>query len=160
MEQLAVFPGTFDPITHGHQNLIERASKLFFHVIVGVSENKKKASIFDLAQRVFLASEVLSHLQNVTVRAFTNLAVDFANAQQANIILRGLRSTSDFSYELQLANINRCLNPQIETLFLTSEQKFSFMSSTLVKEVAAHQGNLSLFVSKPVAKALRGISWP
>ena len=159
MEHTAVFPGTFDPITSGHQDLIERAAEIFPKVIVAIAENKRKAPTFTIERRVALAEDVLRSLKNVTIQGFSNLLVDFAKEQKASIIIRGLRVVSDFEYEFQLANMNRRLTSEIETVFLTPSEQFSFVSSTLVKEVAAHGGDVSAFVSEPVVEALREIKW-
>lgn len=154
MKGTAIFPGTFDPITNGHQDLIERAARLWDQVVVAVAENKKKSPFFSLQDRVALAQEVLAHLKNVEVCGFSNLLMDFAKARKASAIIRGLRVVSDFEYEFQLANMNRRLNSEIETLFLTPSEKYSYISSTLVREVAALQGDISYFVHKTVAKFL------
>lgn len=150
-----IFPGTFDPITNGHHDLVERASKLCQHVVVAVAENTRKEPKFGLAQRVELAKEVLSDLNNVEVVGFNTLLVDFAKERQATAIIRGLRAVSDFEYEFQLANMNRRLVPDIETLFLTPAEQFSFISSSLVTEIASLGGDISAFVHPAVAKALQ-----
>ena len=149
-----VYPGTFDPITNGHTDLVERASRMFDHIIVAVADNPKKRPMLDLDTRVDLANEVLAHLPNVEVVGFSNLLADFARQRKANIILRGLRAVSDFEYEFQLANMNRVLAPSVESMFLTPAEKYSFISSTLVREIASLQGDVSNFVHPVVAKAL------
>jgi pantetheine-phosphate adenylyltransferase len=159
MTQIAVFPGTFDPVTYGHQDLITRAAKIFSKVIVAVAENKAKSTIFDLQQRVDMLSNALKDLKNVQVHGFSNLLVDFAQAQHATVIIRGVRVVNDFEYELQLANMNRTLQPDLETVFLTPAEKYSFVASTLVKEVARLGGDISKFVNPNVAKALQGVVW-
>lgn len=151
----AIFPGTFDPITNGHQDLIQRASKLFGEIIVAIAENKRKAPFFSLEERVAMAKEVLAGTKNISVIGFDNLLVDFAQQQGAVTIIRGLRVVSDFEYEFQLANMNRHLEPDIETLFLTPAEQYSYISSTLVREIASLQGDVSSFVHKAVALKLK-----
>jgi len=150
----AIYPGTFDPVTNGHTDLIERASKLFSAVIVGVAASPSKKPRFDLAQRVAMIEEVSQHLPNVTVVGFTGLLVDFAKSNQAKVLIRGLRAVSDFEYEFQLANMNRRLSPELESVFLTPSEGNSFISSTLVKEVSLHEGDVSQFVHPIVKVAL------
>lgn len=150
-----IFPGTFDPMTNGHRDLIERASRMFETVVVAVAENKRKSPFFSLAQRVALATEVLAHLPNVEVCGFSDLLMDFAQTVKAKAIVRGLRVVSDFEYEFQLANMNRHLHSAIETIFLTPAEQYSYISSSLVREVAALEGDVSHFVHKSVAKALK-----
>lgn len=150
----AIYPGTFDPVTNGHADLIERASRLFSEVIVGIAASPSKKPRFDLAQRVALLEAVTSHLPNVSVVGFSGLLVDFAKDHQANVLIRGLRAVSDFEYEFQLANMNRRLSPDLESVFLTPAEENSFISSTLVKEVALHNGDVSQFVHPVVKQAL------
>ncbi|MEY3182238.1 MAG: hypothetical protein RLZ35_223 [Pseudomonadota bacterium] len=154
MKHVVIFPGTFDPITLGHQELIERSASLFTKIIVAVAENARKSPTFTLTQRVSMAKQVLSHLPNVTVEGFDTLLVDFARAKQAKAIVRGLRAVSDFEYEFQLANMNRHLRPEIETLFLTPAEEYSFISSSLVKEVAFLGGDVSAFVHPSIVKEM------
>jgi len=149
-----LYPGTFDPITKGHSDLIERAARLFDTVIVAVAASPKKNPLFSLNQRVELAREVTAHLTNVEVVGFSNLLALFVKEQNANILLRGLRAVSDFEYEFQLANMNRQLAPTVESMFLTPSEKYSFISSTLVREVALLGGDVSQFVHPSVARAL------
>jgi pantetheine-phosphate adenylyltransferase len=149
-----LYPGTFDPITQGHGDLIERASKLFDSVVIAVAASPKKNPLFPLEQRVELAREVARHLPNVEVVGFSTLLAHFVKEQQANIILRGLRAVSDFEYEFQLANMNRQLAPEVESLFLTPSEHFSYISSTLVREIANLGGDITKFVHPAVAKAL------
>ncbi len=149
-----LYPGTFDPITQGHGDLIERASKLFDSVVIAVAASPKKNPLFPLEQRVELAREVARHLPNVEVVGFSTLLAHFVKEQQANIILRGLRAVSDFEYEFQLANMNRQLAPEVESLFLTPLEHFSYISSTLVREIANLGGDITKFVHPAVAKAL------
>lgn len=148
----AIYPGTFDPVTNGHSDLIVRASKLFSEVIVGVAASPSKQPRFDLKQRVAMIEQVTQELTNVTVVGFSGLLVDFAKQHQAKVLIRGLRAVSDFEYEFQLANMNRRLSPELESVFMTPAEENSFISSTLVKEVALHQGDVSQFVH-PVVKA-------
>lgn len=150
----AIFPGTFDPITIGHVDLVKRASRIFDEVIVAIAENKKKQPLFDVNEREKLTRQVLSVFANVSVVTFSELLVDFAKMQDAKVIIRGLRAVSDFEYELQLANMNRRLNQTLETIFLTPSEQCSFVSSSLVKEIAGLKGNVSEFVPKEVAQAL------
>lgn len=150
-----IYPGTFDPITKGHSDLVERAAKLFEQVIIAVAASPKKNPLFPLEQRVELAREVTRHLPNVEVMGFSSLLAQFARDQKANVLLRGLRAVSDFEYEFQLANMNRQLAPEVESLFLTPSEKHSYISSTLVREVAALGGNIEQFVHPAVAVALR-----
>lgn len=152
---IVVYPGTFDPITNGHSDLVERASRLFDHVIVAVADNPKKKPLLDLDTRVDLTRNVLGHLANVEVVGFSNLLADFVKEKNANIILRGLRAVSDFEYEFQLANMNRVLAPNVESLFLTPAERYSYISSTLVREIALLNGDISNFVHPQVAKALK-----
>ncbi|RUO76013.1 pantetheine-phosphate adenylyltransferase [Idiomarina seosinensis] len=154
MHSKAVYPGTFDPITNGHYDLIERAANLFAQVVVGIAESPSKKPLFSLQERVILAQQVTERLDNVTVVGFSGLLVNFAKEQQATVLLRGLRAVSDFEYEFQLANMNRRLYPDLESVFLTPAEENSFISSTLVKEVALHGGDVTGFVDKRVAESL------
>ncbi len=149
-----VFPGTFDPITNGHIELVERAAKMFSVVVVAVAENARKAPSFDIQTRVALAKEALKSIKNVEVQGFSVLLADFVRSQNAKGIIRGLRAVSDFEYEFQLANMNRRLAPDIETLFLTPAEHNSFISSSLVSEIAQLGGDITSFVPPAVAKAL------
>ena len=151
----AIYPGTFDPITNGHSDLVERASRLFDQVIVSVAASPKKAPLLPLKERVRLCQEVLSHLDNVRVIGFSNLLADFVREQEGNIILRGLRAASDFEYEFQLADMNRKLAPEIESLFLTPTNHLSYISSSLIREIASLGGNVTEFVHPAVAESLR-----
>lgn len=150
-----IYPGTFDPITKGHGDLVERAAKLFDQVIIAVAASPKKNPLFPLEKRVELVREVTRHLPNVEVVGFSSLLAQFARDQKANVLLRGLRAVSDFEYEFQLANMNRQLAPEVESLFLTPSEKYSYISSTLVREIAALGGNIDQFVHPAVATALR-----
>lgn len=155
MRKIAIYPGTFDPITNGHTHLVERAAKLFDHVIVAIAANTQKGPMLDLNLRIILAKQVLSHLDNVEVTGFDCLLTRFAEQRGANIIVRGLRAVSDFEYEFQLANMNRAQSPDIESVFLTPSEQYSFVSSTLVREIAALEGDVSKFVHPVVDEALK-----
>ncbi|MGB5224862.1 MAG: pantetheine-phosphate adenylyltransferase [Arenicellales bacterium] len=151
----AIYPGTFDPATLGHIDLISRAAKLFDEVIVAVAENQGKSPLFSLEERVSMLKDSINELGNVRVIGFNNLLMDCAREQKANTILRGLRAVSDFEYEFQLASMNRHLDPSIETTFLTPSENYAFVSSTLIKEVASLGGDVSEFVSPQVMEALK-----
>jgi len=151
----AVYPGTFDPITFGHIDLLKRAAKIFDHVTVAVASNSSKQPLFDMQERVFLAREVLSGYQNVSVVGFDNLLVDFTKEHDASVILRGLRAVSDFEYEFQLAGMNRNLAPDIETIFFTTAEQYAYLSSSLVKEVARLGGNITNFVPEQVIAEIK-----
>ena len=150
-----LYPGTFDPFTKGHGDLIERAARLFDEVIIAVAASPKKNPLFTLEKRVELARAVSADLPNVRVIGFSNLLAHFAHEQQANVLLHGLRAVSDFEYEFQLANMNGQLAPDVESLFLTPSEKYSYISSTLVREIAALGGDIDKFVHPVVAEALR-----
>lgn len=150
----AIYPGTFDPITNGHADLIERAANMFSEVIVAIASNPSKQPLFSLEERVDLISQVCAHLDNVKVTGFKGLLADYAKQNDADILIRGLRAVSDFEYEFQLANMNRRLNPDLESVFLTPSEENSFISSTLVKEVALHKGNVAQFCHPVVNNAL------
>ncbi len=154
----AVYPGTFDPITNGHSDLVQRAARLFDRVVVAVAANAGKRPAFGLAERERLARLVLGDLPRVEVVSFDTLLVDFARACDAGVILRGLRAVSDFEYEFQLAGMNRRLAPGVETLFLTPAEQFAYISSSLVREIAALGGDISEFVHPAVAESLSGWS--
>ncbi|MFU8797856.1 MAG: pantetheine-phosphate adenylyltransferase [Gammaproteobacteria bacterium] len=155
MKNYAIYPGTFDPITNGHTDLIERASKLFDHVLVAIAESSRKTPLLPLAKRLALAEAVLGHLPNIDVCGFNTLLTEFAQQKNVNVILRGLRAVSDFEYEFQLASMNRHMAPHIETVFLTPCEKYSFISSSLVREIAAFGGDTSKFVHPAVTAALK-----
>lgn len=154
MSSKAIYPGTFDPMTNGHLDLVTRASKMFDHIILAIAASSSKKPLFTLEERVALATQVTAHLENVEVQGFSELMAHFAAHQNANILVRGLRAVSDFEYELQLANMNRHLMPQLESVFLMPSEQWSFISSTLVKEVARHGGDITAFLPDVVAKAL------
>ena len=150
-----LYPGTFDPLTNGHLDLIERAAKLFDNVIVGVLENSKKNHTFTLQERIDQINKSVSHLSDIQVISFNGLTVDCAREFNADLILRGLRAMSDFEYELQISHTNKSLNKNIETIFLSTDTNFSFLSSSLVKEVAKFNGEIKHMVPPSVEKDLR-----
>ena len=152
--RIAVYPGTFDPITNGHVDLVDRAAPLFERLIVGVAESPGKGPALPLATRVELARDALAAHGNVEVRGFNGLLAYFVRDLGAGVLLRGLRAVSDFEYEFQLANMNRQLAPDVESLFLTPSERYSFISSTLVREIAALGGDITKFVHPAVADAL------
>ena len=151
-----VYPGTFDPITNGHTDLVERASRLFDKVIVAIAVSEDKGTAFPIETRVTLAREVLAHIENVEICSFDNLLVDFVRQREAGVILRGLRAVSDFEYEFQLAGMNRHLAPEVETLFLTPAEQYAYISSSLVREIASLGGDVTPFAHRKVVAALRG----
>ena len=150
-----IYPGTFDPITNGHVDLTERAARLFDRVVVAIAHSAKKTPLFTLEKRVELCRASLSHLDNVEVTGFSNLLIDFARSQGASCVLRGLRAVADFEYEFQLANMNRAMYPAFESIFLTPSEHRSYISSSLVREIAALDGDISPFVPEPVNRAIR-----
>ncbi len=152
--KIALYPGTFDPITNGHIDLVQRAAKLFDTVIVAIAASSKKNPKFSLEKRIELAEQVLADCPNVSVKGFDILLIDFARQQNASILIRGLRAVSDFEYEFQLASMNRHLDPDIESGFLMPADEYSFISSSLVKEVAALGGDVSNFIHPLVHEAL------
>ena len=149
-----VYPGTFDPVTNGHIDLVERASRLFDKVVIGIASSQRKSPLFTIEERIKLASECLQHVPNVEIHGFDCLLVNFVSDCNADAIMRGLRAVSDFEYEFQLANMNRALSPEIESIFLTPSEKFSYISSSLVREISSLKGDVSQFVPSNVAKAL------
>ena len=154
MRTKAIYPGTFDPVTNGHIDIICRAANIFPKLIVAVASNKAKRPFFPIETRIQLLNEVVGHKPGVQVVGFDNLLIDFVLEQNAGIILRGLRAVSDFEYEFQLAGMNRKLSKQVETLFLTPSENLMFISSTLVREIAALDGDVSQFVPEAVVKEL------
>jgi len=151
----AVYPGTFDPLTRGHEDLVRRASRLYEWLILGVADSRAKRTFFTLQERVAMAREVLGDLKNVEVVGFDSLLTDFVRTQNARVVLRGLRAVSDFEYEFQLAGMNRSLYPDLETVFLTPSEQHMFISATLVREIASLKGDVSKFVHPLVEKKLR-----
>jgi pantetheine-phosphate adenylyltransferase len=150
----AVYPGTFDPITNGHEDLIQRASRLFGEVVVGVAHSQAKRPFFSLEERIAIAREVLTPYKNVSVHGFSGLLSQFVKEHDASVILRGLRAVSDFEYEFQLAGMNRRLAPGVETLFLTPSDKYLFLSATIVREIAVLGGDISAFVHPLTAERM------
>lgn len=150
----AMYPGTFDPITLGHEDLVRRAARLFDRVVVAIAANPGKKPMFTLDERVGLARSVLADLEGVEVTGYEGLTVDFARAHDLQVIVRGLRAISDFEYEFQLANMNRHLTDEVETAFLTPTEKYTYISSSLVREIASMGGDITEFVSPAVKKAL------
>ncbi len=151
---VAVYPGTFDPFTRGHEDLVRRASSIFDKLIVGVAYSRSKHPFFSLEERLDIATEVLSHYPNVKVVGFDGLLKDFAREHNARVIVRGLRAVSDFEYEFQMAGMNRYLLPDVETLFLTPSDQYQFISGTFVREIASMGGDVSKFVFPSVEKWL------
>ena len=152
---IAIYPGTFDPITNGHADLVKRGAKIFDELVVAIADSRRKGPLFSLDERIDMAAEILSPLKNVRVVGFDILLADFATEIHANVILRGLRAVSDFEYEFQLASMNRHLIPNIETMFLTPAEQFSFISSSLIKEIAMLNGEVSEFAHPIVQQALK-----
>jgi len=150
----AVYPGTFDPITLGHFDIVSRASPLFDSVIMAIAESTSKNTVFSIAERVELARKVVSDLPNIEVQKFDGLMVDFARKCKASVVLRGLRAVSDFEYEFQLAGMNRKLMSEVDTIFMPTSEKYTYISSSLVREIASYGGNVSDFVDPQVASAL------
>jgi pantetheine-phosphate adenylyltransferase len=151
----AVYPGTFDPLTRGHEDLVRRAATIFGELVVGVADSRAKRTFFTLEERVEMAREVLHDAANVKVVGFEGLLIDFVRKQGARVVLRGLRAVSDFEYEFQLAGMNRSLHPDMETVFLTPSEQHMFISATLVREIAALGGDVSKFVDPRVEKRLK-----
>ena len=151
---IAVYPGTFDPFSRGHEDLVRRASSIFSEVIVGVADSRSKRPFFTLNERIEIATEVLGHYPNVKIAGFSGLLKDFAREHNARVIVRGLRAVSDFEYEFQMAGMNRYLLPDVETLFLTPSDQYQFISGTFVREIAIMGGDVSKFVFPSVEKWL------
>jgi pantetheine-phosphate adenylyltransferase len=154
MNKIAIYPGTFDPPTLGHLDLIQRGGKIVDHLIVGIGINSTKKPLFNTEERIDLLKNITSHLDNVEIQSFSGLLMEYASSQGATIIIRGLRAISDFEFELQLAMINRRLNKTIDTIFLMPDERYSYLNSTIVKEVARLKGDISSFVSPVVAEKL------
>ncbi|WBV21527.1 pantetheine-phosphate adenylyltransferase [Pantoea piersonii] len=154
MSTKAIYPGTFDPVTLGHLDIVTRAAQMFNQVVMAVAASPSKKPMFTLEERVDLARSMVAHLPNVEVVGFSDLMANFARSQQANVLVRGLRAVSDFEYEMQLAHMNRHLLPTLESVFLMPTEGFSFISSSLVKEVARHGGDVSAFLPPHVLQAL------
>ncbi|MGP4068223.1 Phosphopantetheine adenylyltransferase [Halobacillus alkaliphilus] len=154
MPTLAICPGSFDPVTYGHLDIIQRGAKVFDHVIVAVFNNQSKAPLFDVEERCGLLREVTKNLDNVSVDSCSGLLMDYAEEKNAQAIIRGLRAVSDFEYEMQITSMNRKLNADIETFFMMTNNQYSFLSSSIVKEVAKYRASISDLVPPPVEKAL------
>lgn len=154
MSTRAIYPGTFDPLTHGHLDILSRAALMFDEIILAIAASPSKKPLFSLEERVALAQQATAHLPNVEVTGFSDLMANFARDRQANVLVRGLRAVSDFEYELQLAHMNRHLLPSLESVFLMPSEEYSFISSSLVKEVARHGGEVKAFLPASVYQAL------
>lgn len=155
MKKIAVYPGTFDPITNGHSDLVIRAARMFDRIILAIAENADKSPLFSLEERIELAGRALGQVKNVEVVGFSGLLIDFAREAGADVILRGLRAVSDFEYEFQLASMNRRLEPELETVFLAPAENYTFVSASLVKEIARHGGDVGAFVHTDIFRALK-----
>lgn len=155
LTRIAIYPGTFDPVTLGHVDVVTRASKMFDQVVLAIAQSPGKQPHFDLQERTELAKEVLAHLPNLRIQSFNGLLVDVAAEIGASVIVRGLRAVSDFEYEVQLANLNRQLAPAVETVFVAAASQFTFVSSSMVREISALGGDVSQFVSPVVEAALK-----
>lgn len=154
----AIYPGTFDPLTRGHEDLVRRAASLFDRVVIGVAQSRNKKPFFSLEERVEIATEVLGHYPNVKVASFAGLLKDFVREQEGRVIVRGLRAVSDFEYEFQMAGMNRHLLPEVETLFMTPSDQYQFISGTIVREIAELGGDVSKFVFPSVERWLQAKS--
>ncbi len=151
----AVYPGSFDPVTLGHEDIIKRSSRIMDKVIVGVLRNQSKSPLFSVEERVGMLTQVVEGLPNVEVRAFDGLLVDFVRQCRADVIIRGLRAITDFEYELQLSQTNRVIAPDVDTIFLTTNLKYSYLSSSIVKEIAMYHGDISAFLRPEIAQKIR-----
>lgn len=158
MSKIAIYPGTFDPITNGHLDLVLRATQIFDEVIIAISNNPRKNPLFDIEERMGMVEKSIADLENVTISAFDDLLVTLVRRKQAKFIIRGLRAVSDFEYEFQLASANRRLDDTVETIFLTPSESNYFISSSLVREISYYDGDVSSFVPENVQKALK-IRW-
>ncbi|MBT9775803.1 pantetheine-phosphate adenylyltransferase [Clostridium sp. MCC353] len=152
---VAVYPGSFDPVTLGHYDIIERTSEIMDRVILGVLNNNSKSPLFSVEERVNMLKSVTCHLPNVEVQSFDGLLIDFVRKNNANVIVRGLRAITDFEYELQLSQTNRVIAPEIDTLFLTTNLKYSYLSSSIVKEIAMYHGDISAFLHPEIAELVK-----
>lgn len=151
----AIYPGSFDPITYGHLDLIERSAQIFDHVIIGVLRNHAKTPLFSMEERISMIKRAVSHLDNVEVCSFDGLLVDFAKEINCNIIVRGLRAVTDYEYEIQMSQTNRLMAPEVNTVFVTTDMKYGYLSSSTVREVAYFGGDLSHFVPDFIEEALK-----
>ena len=150
MSKIAIYPGTFDPITNGHLDLLQRATRIFDEVVIAVADNPRKNPLFSIQERIAMVETVSSHINNVTVEPFDDLLVNYVSRKNANFVIRGLRAVSDFDYEFQLASANRRLNENVETIFLTPSEDNYFISSSLVREISYYNGDVQSFVSPHV----------
>ena len=155
MKKIAIYPGSFDPVTFGHLDIIERASKITDELIIGVLKNSSKTPLFSIDERVKMLKEVTKNISNVRVESFDGLLVDFAKEKNAIMIVRGLRAVTDFEYELQLSQTNKVLNNSVDTVFLTTNLKYSYLSSSIVREIASYDGDISEFVPSLIAERIR-----
>ena len=155
MSLIAVYPGTFDPITNGHSDLVNRGVKIFDKVIIAVAQNPSKNTLFTVKERIEFIQEIFDANSQVEIYSLDKLLVDFANDHNATVILRGLRAVSDFEYEVQLASMNRSMEPNIESVFMSPAEEYGFLSSSIIKEIAKHGGDLSKFIDKAVLEALQ-----
>ncbi|MGA0023214.1 MAG: pantetheine-phosphate adenylyltransferase [Burkholderiales bacterium] len=155
MKNKAVYPGTFDPITLGHEDLVRRAARLFDHVVLAVADSRTKHPMFTLAERIDMARDALGDVKNVSVTGFSGLLMNFVREHKAGVVLRGVRAVSDFDYEFQLAGMNRKMYPEVETVFMTPGEEHMFLSATLVREISVLGGDVSKFVSQPIARRLK-----
>ena len=155
MSLIAVYPGTFDPITNGHTDLVNRGVKIFDKVIIAVAQNPSKNTLFTVKERIEFIQEIFDANSQVEIYSLDKLLVDFSNDHNATVILRGLRAVSDFEYEVQLASMNRSMEPNIESVFMSPAEEYGFLSSSIIKEIAKHGGDLSKFIDKAVLAALQ-----
>ena len=151
----AIYPGSFDPVTYGHLDIIKRAAEIFDELTVSVLNNKQKTPLFSVEERVKMLKEVTEHIPNVTVTSFEGLTIDFADVMNAHIIVRGLRAVTDFEYELQMAQTNRIVNPKVDTMFLVTSEEYSYLSSTILKEIARYGGTLDRFAPPCIIEKVR-----
>ena len=154
MSLIAVYPGTFDPITNGHTDLVDRGVKIFDKVIIAVAENPTKNTLFNISERINFIDKIFQNNKSIAIYPLNKLLVEFAKDHNATVILRGLRAVSDFEYEVQLASMNRSMEPNIESVFMSPAEKYGFLSSSIIKDIAKHGGDLSKFVNKDVLDAL------
>ncbi|MBX3650405.1 MAG: pantetheine-phosphate adenylyltransferase [Burkholderiales bacterium] len=155
MNNKAVYPGTFDPMTLGHEDLVRRAARLFGHVVLAVADSRTKRPMFTLAERIDIARDTLKDVKNVSVEGFSGLLMDFVRKHKATVVVRGVRAVTDFDYEFQLAGMNRKLHPEVETVFMTPGEEYMFLSATLVREISVMGGDVSKFVSPAIAARLK-----
>ncbi|MBE5976911.1 pantetheine-phosphate adenylyltransferase [Lacrimispora xylanisolvens] len=151
----AVYPGSFDPVTFGHLDIIERSARMCDHLIIGVLNNYSKTPLFSVEERVNMLKSLTGNFANVEVKSFGGLMIDFVRANQADAVVRGLRAVTDFEYELQIAQTNRVIAPEVDTVFLTTNLKYSYLSSSIVKEIASYGGEINAFVPEEIAERVR-----